>query len=322
MHQFRIISLDSVQVAPNAQTDVTHSAFAFPPIRLYRVPVIRVFAATPAGQKACIHIHQVFPYFYIGYEGSLDTQAVYRFIYQLGRSINHALALSLKVDPDNLQRTQYIPAILLVKGIPFYGFHSKYSYFLKIHLVDPGLQTRVVELLSKGVVMGKRFQTYESHIPYLPQFMIDHNLLGMDYLDVSDLKFRRPLKVMPRQVHPTNTQLYYTPQTIPESMIWPLAASLFVRESFCELEIDILAGDILNRTRIVERPRKALIDLRNGTEKLDTKLVPSLKSLWEDEIKRRERKNIAPIPSPPPPDPSLPEPQTQSVASEFTVGNT
>ncbi|ORY46572.1 ribonuclease H-like protein [Rhizoclosmatium globosum] len=293
--RLRLISLDFSLQRPTKGVEVTHSPFSHPPSPLFKVPILRLFCATPTGQKVVAHVHQVFPYLMVAYEGGLDEKEVYRTIYQLGHSINHALALSLKQNPELVDRTQYIAAITLVKGIPFYGFHSKYSYFLKIYLLDPGLMTRVVELLSKGVVMGKRFQTYESHIPYLPQFMIDHGLLGMDYMDVADARFRRPLKDVERTNSSQPASSFFTSQTIPSNLIWPEDHPLSQRESFCELEIDVLAGDILNRTRIQERPRKALIDLLNGTQQLSTKLVPSLKSLWEDEERRRTRKNMGPF---------------------------
>lgn len=39
---------------------------------LPRVPVIRAYGATRHGQRCCLHVHNVFPYLYIEYHGSLE----------------------------------------------------------------------------------------------------------------------------------------------------------------------------------------------------------------------------------------------------------
>jgi hypothetical protein len=39
---------------------------------LPRVPVIRIYGASSTGQKACVHVHQVYPYFFVEYGGELS----------------------------------------------------------------------------------------------------------------------------------------------------------------------------------------------------------------------------------------------------------
>jgi DNA polymerase zeta len=39
-----------------------------------RVPVVRVFGATPAGQRACVHLHKAFPYLYVPYGEDLPQE--------------------------------------------------------------------------------------------------------------------------------------------------------------------------------------------------------------------------------------------------------
>ena len=38
--------------------------------------------------------------------------------------------------------------------------------------------------------MNQILQPHESHIPFPLQFMIDHNLFGMNNIHISDVKFR------------------------------------------------------------------------------------------------------------------------------------
>ena len=144
------------------------------------------------------------------------------YIHQLGTSLNHAMALSIGnyVDKD-VNSHQYIADIILVKGIPFYGFHAGYEYFLKIYIypffnnffiyivsiftiiflnycntLNPKFYSKVSNLLSSGAVMNQSIQTYESHLKYFMQFFVDHNLLGMGFMDIEYCKFRMPIHGM------------------------------------------------------------------------------------------------------------------------------
>jgi len=66
----RLMNIDHVLVQPGPH-DRAQSAFNPPGVPLRRVPVVRIFGATPQGQRVCLHVHGVFPYCYVQYHGSL-----------------------------------------------------------------------------------------------------------------------------------------------------------------------------------------------------------------------------------------------------------
>ena len=66
---------------------------------------------------------------------------------------------------------------------PGYGYHEAARAFLRVELVDPAMAEHAWQLFNGGLVSARlpRCQPYEVHFPYLLQFKVDHNLLGMDY---------------------------------------------------------------------------------------------------------------------------------------------
>lgn len=123
------------------------------------------------------------------------------------------------------QQKQYIFQILVVKGIPFYGFHLKEKIFLKIFIYNPQHLSRMIMLLHSGAIMNTKFEVYESHISFILQVMIDYNLYGMDFIHLSSVKFRLPL---PKQQN-------YQWNSNNVSPDW---YSNLSRQSFCQLEVD------------------------------------------------------------------------------------
>lgn len=76
-----------------------------------KVPIVRIFGATPIGQKTCLHVHGVFPYLYIPCtcpdpnDGHLQLVA---------RSIDHALQASL--GSASKTTVHHVYKIILTKG--------------------------------------------------------------------------------------------------------------------------------------------------------------------------------------------------------------
>ena len=94
--------------------------------------------------------------------------------------------MSLKRNPTS-PKSQFIRAIILTKGVHFYGFHTSYSPFLKIYLADPNFSNRAVTILQSGTVMKTRFRVYESHINFVLQFMCDFGLYGCGWMDLGEV---------------------------------------------------------------------------------------------------------------------------------------
>ncbi|KAJ3323269.1 DNA polymerase zeta [Boothiomyces sp. JEL0866] len=253
----------------------------------FAVPIIRIFGASEYGQKALIQVHQVYQYFYIKYEGKLD--AADEFIKLLGNSINHAMdQLKNSINRESKRNPigtmdSAIHSIKLVQGIDFYGFHSKYSLFLKISVPNPHNTNKIVELFHNGVILNQKFNVFEHHIPYLFQFLLDYNLYGMDFIEFEQQSIKR-IKQVPRKYAETTKMDLFTP----ENTVTNSRKAI----SYCELEMDILNSWISNKNKMIER---ALQPLKN--EISNELLISSLSHLWKDEEYRRQAHNLTPLQS-------------------------
>ncbi|EFN82226.1 DNA polymerase zeta catalytic subunit [Harpegnathos saltator] len=255
MFSITLVNIDSYQASPIPEFDVTFSEFRGSEIN--KVPVIRIFGSTAIGKKTCLHVHGVFPYIYVPctVQENMDS-----FAYQLAASIDSALNTSFG---STLSTNQHVYKIQRVSGIPFYGYHEKKHLFFKIYFYNPAIIKRITDLLQNGVVLNQHFQSYEAHIPYILQFMIDYNLYGMNVINLNNIKYRRSLQGTTEE-----SQNKSSMDTLDSQIYLPVTV---VRQSMCELEVDTHAADILNR--------------RNVTDKMC--LNPGLAAIWEEEKARR-----------------------------------
>lgn len=145
--KLRILDVKTETRAPtsfDAQTSLIQPNFP-----LKRVPVLSVYGVTEAGQKICAHLHQLYPYIYIPYHsrpepdiGTNNTDIliidievlVGEFAQRLALSINEALGVAYNRTND-LEKQQYVMAVVPVKAIPYYGYYKDYRLFLKIYLL-------------------------------------------------------------------------------------------------------------------------------------------------------------------------------------------
>nr|XP_040017164.1 DNA polymerase zeta catalytic subunit isoform X2 [Gasterosteus aculeatus aculeatus] len=290
MFAVRIVTADYYLASPIKDLDVCYSEFRESGVK--KVPVVRIFGATPAGQKTCLHLHGVFPYIYVPYDG--HSQQPERYLRQVAFSIDRALNAAMG-NPSS--SAQHVFKVVLVSGMPFYGYHAKEKHFMKIYLYNPQMVKRVCELLQSGAVMNKSYQPHEGHIPYLLQLFIDYNLYGMNLVNLGAVKFRRgPSKgdaaAVPDRLTPSgvpsispwkspctskvndstlgDTFVRWEENAIPCSLVLDE-----VKQSTCELEVDAVAADVLNRLEIENQIG------RN----------PGLQAIWEDEKQRRREKD-------------------------------
>ena len=201
-----------------------------------------------------------------------------RYISRLTQSLNHAISVSLRRNP-NSPNSRFIRAIVLVKGVHFYGFHSSYTPFLKVLINDPAYVRRAVNILQAGSVMKTRFRTFESHLSYILQFLCDFGLYGCGWLSLSDV-WRRSSD----EIDEDDTSLA-TFKTSP-----------YPRDSNMPLEFDTAGFHILNRHNLAARKLHHELKIP-GNQPPSEPLVISVRELWEDERQRRLAKGLTPSPA-------------------------
>eukprot|EP00088_Acartia_fossae_P071157 TRINITY_DN9705_c1_g1_i9.p1 TRINITY_DN9705_c1_g1~~TRINITY_DN9705_c1_g1_i9.p1 ORF type:complete len:582 (-),score=148.17 TRINITY_DN9705_c1_g1_i9:491-2236(-) len=329
----RIVTMDHYQGEPMECLDPFQSDRGY---EIKRVPVIRVFGPTPAGQNVCLHIHGIFPYLYIPAPQKEDDG----FLYRLCSSIDSAINTSYNQSKSTVQ---HVYKAVKVSGRPFYGYHPRQHNFIKLYFYNYFILKRASEMLANGQILKEVLQPHESHVPFELQFMMDYNLQGMNLIHLKHAVFRQGTledeydEIEPfddlkppnaaankakesqegaeRSRTPSQSYLFGTPgldrsrvddqpatqryfhlDDLPDFLKLPTDTK---RISTSELEIDAVAADILNCN-----------DLAG-----DGAMNPGLKALWEDE---RERRRILGMDDPltPPSSPPRAEAAHQSSESE------
>ena len=295
----RLFTMEHYIADPIPGLDVT-----FSPSRGYavrKVPVLRVFGATPAGQKCCLHLHGVFPYLLVPVPPNADDGFAFRLASSLDRAINITLAQSES-------RAQHVFKVDEVSGVPFYGYHPRPHSFFKVYLYNPLLVRRASEMLLNGVVMDMKLQPHESHVPYTLQFMMDYEIQGMSFVRLACSKFRRRSADAPQSPDSEEEWLRAVKSAPASSRFFrsgEMPSEVFLDPeqhppmSTSELELDAVAADIL-------------VPESGGCEE-ESGMNPGLKTIWTDE---RERRSVLGLTNALTPPSSPPRPETSGMATD------
>ncbi|KAG9443713.1 hypothetical protein H6P81_015053 [Aristolochia fimbriata] len=302
----RIVSIDYYMAPPIPSIDICYSSFHGQNVE--EVPVIRIYGSTLAGQKTCLHVHRALPYLYVPCSDISLRNPHEGHEYLL--YISHSMEKALQHRSSMGSKRQHVHGCSLVRGKRFYGYHSSEELFVKIYLYYPQEVSRAATLLLAGSVLNTCVQPYESHIPFLLQFLVDFNLYGMGLLHLSKVKFRQPLPdcFNPRNGYcmdhyksegesvscglPTSKAhdgvasqdaTIWLSATTPIHWMWPEPPADsqdqgVERQSTCELEGDASVEDILNQQF------KMYTSL--SQTRADVKMVQSLVPIWEEEYER------------------------------------
>lgn len=209
---------------------------------------------------------------------------VNRYLTKLKHSLNHAIAISMKRNPQS-PKSQFVRAVILVKGVHFYGFHSNYAPFLKVHIADPAFVNRAVTIMQSGTIMKTRFRVYESHLSYILQFLSDFGLYGCGWIDLGEVwqrgrnEFTEDDGIDPELAH----------------ILSEFKDSTYHRQTRMPLEVDAPTHQVLNRHKLRARSMHHKLTIP-APELPPEPLVLSVRELWEDERQRRVAEGLTPSP--------------------------
>ncbi|SCV02514.1 LAME_0H02234g1_1 [Lachancea meyersii CBS 8951] len=276
-----------------------HAGLSLPERKFEAVPVIRAYGSLPSGHNVLCHIHGVFPYIFVPYDGrDHDSLGVMQsrcasLHLKLERTLKEAYSRK-KDDEDDTKGTEntgtskndadslkFIADVSPVKGVDFYGYHYGYSAFYKISLLTQSATNKISDLLRDGKATGRKCKVFEAHIPYLLQFSTDYNLFGCSWLRLHQCYFRTPVLnpdfaqdslLMNKDLEDFLARFYQGPTNESGEKLSRVGNSL--------IEIDVVPQFIQNREDITYRDLHNSLFEKSQDQSEETLFIPSTKELW------------------------------------------
>ncbi|XP_020588039.1 DNA polymerase delta catalytic subunit [Phalaenopsis equestris] len=150
--------------------------------------ILRIFGVTKEGHSVCCHVHGFEPYFYVSCPSGMSPDDISGFQKTLEGRMRESNRSS------NVPR--FIKRIEMVqkKSIMYYQQHEAQP-FLKIIVTLPTMVASCRGILERGIQIeglgSKNFLTYESNVLFTLRFMIDCNIGGGNWIEVSAGKYKK-----------------------------------------------------------------------------------------------------------------------------------
>ncbi|GAA6047885.1 hypothetical protein JCM3770_004691, partial [Rhodotorula araucariae] len=140
-------------------------------------PTIRAFGVTQGGNSVLLHVKGFLPYFWVAAPKGFTNSDCVPFLEHLNTSYFNG--------------TRPIRSISLANKRSLWGYKGEaVSPFIKITTVDTKNYPKVRNGFERGEVTyrdffdGSALLTFESNIAYTLRFMIDHHIVGMNWLEI------------------------------------------------------------------------------------------------------------------------------------------
>jgi DNA polymerase delta subunit 1 len=166
-----------------------------------KVPVIRLYGVTKAGNSVQCNVHNYLPNFLIELPGPMTKEEQEDFLKRLNREMennpspwkekrNFKGKKTERDDEDEEEKEDTIVSVEQKKGNSLLESDFRVEKdFLRINLISPKLVTTCRTLLHK-----RKYKSYESNIPFVLRFMVDIGLVGAGWLEIKENRYRRVIQ--------------------------------------------------------------------------------------------------------------------------------
>ena len=148
-----------------------------------QVPILRIFGITEAGNSCVTHVHGFTPYFICDAPPGFDPTKLEAFRSSLNNSVKENARGASQYGSFFVLHVEVLHKRSLVGFVP----GNATAMFLKIFVSMPKLIPTARRVLENGFYFGgssHQHLTYESNVPFVLRFMVDHDITGCCWVEL------------------------------------------------------------------------------------------------------------------------------------------